>query len=262
VSDELVWAYGVVPARAALSVHASGVAGGAVQAVTDGELTLVVSQVPREQFDAESLRANLNDLDWLERVAREHEAVLDEVLADTSVVPLRLCTIFDDAGGARRMLDRERDTLTRALAHLDGRQEWGVKLLVDGDRLAATAAPAGDQAHGEGGAAYLARRRDERHAREVARTLAVQIVDDVDTSLRAHAVDAVRLRPQNRELSGYTGDMLLNGAYLVDDGEVDALHVTAGALQDRYDDYGAELVVTGPWPPYNFAAGEAAAQPA
>ena len=253
MNDQLLWAYGVVPAKTAPPVRAPGVAGGAVDAVADGELAVLVSPVPREQFDAEPLRSNLNDLVWLERVAREHEAVLDDVLASTTIVPLRLCTIFGDADGSRRMLAREREALSDALARLEGRQEWGVKLLVEGERLAVTPAPAG----GEGGAAYLARRREERSARDAARALAAQIVDDADGALRANAVDAVRLPPQNRELSGHAGDMVLNGAYLVDAEAAEALRATADELQDRYVDYGAQLVVTGPWPPYNFAAGEA-----
>ena len=253
MNDQLLWAYGVVPAKTAPPVPAPGVAGGAVDAVADGELAVLVSPVPREQFDAEPLRSNLNDLVWLERVAREHEAVLDDVLASTTIVPLRLCTIFGDADGSRRMLAREREALSDALARLEGRQEWGVKLLVEGERLAVTPAPA----RGEGGAAYLARRREERSARDAARALAAQIVDDADGALRANAVDAVRLPPQNRELSGHAGDMVLNGAYLVDAEAAEALRATADELQDRYADYGAQLVVTGPWPPYNFAAGEA-----
>ena len=262
MSDRLLWAYAIVAAQAAPSVGAPGVAGGAVDAVTDDELGVLVSEVPRDEFDAEPLRANLNDLAWLERVAREHERVLDELLAQTTIVPLRLCTLFDDADGARHMLERERAALADALARLEGRQEWGIKLLVDGDRLAATAAPGGDTAHGEGGAAYLARRRQERATREAARATATEIVDDVDGALRAQALDAVRLPPQNRELSGLSGDMLLNGAYLVDSDQVDALRATVDALQERYADHGAQIVVTGPWPPYNFAAGEAPRQPA
>ena len=173
MTDRLIWAYGIVPAEAAPSAGATGVAGGAVEALTAGTLSVLVSEVPREEFDAEPLRANLNDLEWLERVARDHEAVLDELVAQTTVVPLRLCTIFADRDGARHMLEREREPLVEALGRLEGRQEWGVKLLVDGDRLAAAAAPASEPASGEGGAAYLARRRTERQTREAARSLAV-----------------------------------------------------------------------------------------
>jgi len=263
VSDRLIWAYGIVPAEAAPSVGASGVAGGAVEVLTEGALSVLVSDVPGEDFDAEPLRANLNDLEWLARVAREHEAVLDEVVAQTTVVPLRLCTIFADRDAAGHMLERERAPLAEVLARLEGRQEWGVKLLVDGDRLAATAAPASEPARGEGGgAAYLARRRQERQAREEGRSVAAELVDEVDGALRAHAIAAVRLRPQNRELSGHTGDMLLNAAYLLDADQVDELRAIAAELQERHADRGAQIIVTGPWPPYNFAAGEAAQQPA
>jgi hypothetical protein len=252
VSDELLWAYGVVADGAELPA--------AVEPVATGGLVALVARVPADEFAAEPLRANLNDLEWLERVARDHEAVLEQALDRTTVVPLRLCTIFDDADGVRRMLEREREPLTRALARLEGRQEWGVKLLVDGDRLAATAAPAGDQAQGEGGAAYLARRRHEREAREAARALAAQLVDDVDGSLRAHAVDAVRLPAQNRELSGHTGDMLLNAAYLVDADAADALRAAVSELGERHEQFGARLHLTGPWPPYNFVTGEPTTQ--
>jgi hypothetical protein len=262
VSGWLIWAYGIVPAEAAPSVGATGVTGGAVEALTAGTLSVLVSEVPSEEFGAEPLRANLNDLEWLERVAREHEGVLDELVTQTTVVPLRLCTIFADRDGARHMLEREREPLIGALARLEGREEWGVKLLVDGDRLAATAAPASEPAPGEGGAAYLARRRTERQTREAARSLAAQLVDEVDGALRAHAIAAVRLRPQNRELSGHTGDMLLNAAYLLDADEVADLRATAAELRERHAEHGAQIIVTGPWPPYNFAAGEAAQQPA
>jgi hypothetical protein len=254
VSEELLWAYGVVAAGAHLP--------GDVEPVADGELVALTSRVPRAEFAVEPLREHLNDLEWLERVARRHEAVLEEALEHATIVPLRLCTIFDDADGVRRMLEREREPLTRALARLERRQEWGVKLLVDGDRLAATAAPAGDHAQGEGGAAYLARRRNERQAREAARALAMQIVDDVDASLRAHAVDAVRLPAQNRELSGHTGDMVLNAAYLVDADATRALHDAVDELQQRHSQLGAQIELTGPWPPYNFVTGETTTQPA
>lgn len=259
MADDLLWAYGVVPAGATLPATA-GVAGGVVQPVGADDLVALISAVPRREFAAEPLRDNLNDLEWLGRVAREHEAVLEQVLAGATLVPLRLCTIFDDAEGVTRMLEREHDALTAALARLDGRQEWGVKLLVDRERMAAAAAPQGEQAQGEGGAAYLARRRHEREAREAARALAAQIVDDVDGSLRALAVDAVRLPAQNRELSGHTGDMILNAAYLVDADAAAELGTHVGELQERHAQYGARLALSGPWPPYNFVTGERTTQ--
>src|SRR5690242_20136011 len=64
----------------------------------------------------------------------------------TTIVPLRLCTIYASADGVRRMLEDEGDALQSALARLDGREEWGVKLLVDPELLADAARAASPQA--------------------------------------------------------------------------------------------------------------------
>jgi Gas vesicle synthesis protein GvpL/GvpF len=253
MADDLLWAYGVVAAGATLPGDIVGVAGGAIAPVAAGGLAALTSRVPRADFAAQPLREHLNDLPWLERVAREHEAVLDQVLATATVVPLRLCTIYEDGAGVERMLEREREALAEALARLEGRQEWGVKLLVE--RATGQSGQPADS-----GAAYLARRRQEQAEREQARALTAQLVDDVDATLRALAADAVRLPGQNRELSGHRGDMVLNAAYLVDDPQ--ALRACVAELQERYAAHGAQLELTGPWPPYNFVASPAAAQPA
>jgi hypothetical protein len=258
---EVLWTYGVVASGTTLPGDLTGVGGGAVRPVEADGLVALAGPVPRAEFGAEPLRDNLNDLAWLERVAREHEAVLDRVLAETTLVPLRLCTIFEDVGGVRAMLDRERDALADALERLEGREEWGVKLLVDGDRMAARVGPA-EAATGEGGAAYLERRRYERETREAVRGLAAQIAGDVHTRLLECAVGGVRLPAQNRELSGHEGDMLLNAAYLVDAARVPALHAAVEELRERHEGLGARLELTGPWPPYNFVTGEPAPEPA
>jgi hypothetical protein len=249
----------VVAAGAAPPADLVGVAGGVVAPVATAGLQALVSSVPQAQFAAEPLREHLNDLPWLERVAREHEAVLERLLAGATVVPLRLCTIFEDPGGVERMLEREHDALAEALGRLEGRQEWGVKVLL-GLRGQTPQSSAGlrGQTPQSSGAAYLARRRGQLAAREEARTTAAQLADQVDGALRVVAVDAVRLPAQNRELSRHEGDMVLNAAYLV--GDPAELGACVEALQERYAAQGARIDLTGPWPPYNFVTSAAAAQ--
>jgi len=253
MTDELLWAYGVVAAGAAPPADLVGVAGGKVAPVAAANLIALAGPVPRADFAADPLRDHLNELPWLERVAREHEAVLEKVLERATVVPLRICTLFEDAAGLCRMLAREHDALAGALRRLEGRQEWGVKVLVDPARLTGGA----EEVHAEGGAAYLARRRNERAAREEARAMAAALADQVDGALRELAVDAVRLRAQNRELSGHAGDMVLNAAYLI--GDPAELRARVEELRARHR---ADIELTGPWPPYNFVTSATEAQPA
>ena len=55
--------------------------------------------------------------------------------------------------------------------------------------------------------------------------------------------------------------MLLNAAYLVEAGRVEDLRAVVESLQERHGGLGARLELTGPWPPYNFVAGKAPAEP-
>jgi hypothetical protein len=227
-----------------------------VERVVRGDLALYVSRVPLAEFGAEPLRVNLNDFAWLERVARAHEAVLEHALQAATIVPLRLCTMYADAERARAMLAERAPELDASLAALDGREEWSVKLLVDPEALMRAA---GDRAaagpgDADSGAAYLLQRRKEREDRAAAEQLAAGIADDVHARLQDWADDAVLSAPQDRELSGHDGDMLLNGAYLIERSRVEGMRELVAELSEQHRGVGARLLFSGPFPPYNFAA--------
>ena len=253
-----LWAYCVTRDGAPLGELPPGVdPEHPVEALACGDLVLYVSRVALAEYGAESLATNLNDFAWLERVARAHEAVLEHALRATTVVPLRLCTIYADADRARAMLTERAPELRASLAALDGREEWSVKLLVDPDALLAAAAQGRDREDpgaAQSGAAYLLQRRAEREDRAAAEQLAAGLADDVHARLQDWADDAVLSAPQNRELSGHDGDMLLNGAYLVERGRVQGMRDLVAELGEQHRHLGARLLFTGPFPPYNFAA--------
>jgi hypothetical protein len=254
---ELIWAYCAMRAGTAAPVTTTGVAGRPVERLDDGELAVLVSRVPAQQFAEAPLRDNLNDLLWLEDVARAHQGVLDDAFAATTIVPLRLCTLYDDEDSARAMLGRERAAIEEALERLAGRQEWAVKVLVDDERLQAAALAASpvletreaELAARSEGSAYLERRRVERRVREQADSLAAEVADRVHARLQDWAITHP---PQNRELSGHDGEMLLNGAYLVESDRAEGLRDLVAELEAHHRDVGARIELTGPWPPFNF----------
>jgi hypothetical protein len=265
-TGELMWAYCVTRASAATTFDGGGVAGAGVERIEAGGLAALVSRVPAAQFAAQPLRENLNDLAWLERVARAHEAVLERTFALTTIVPLRLCTLYEDDAGVRAMLEREQAALDDALERLDGRQEWGVKVIVDPERLAEAARASSPEAatfeeelaDRSPGGAYILRRRLQRHVRECADGLAADVSAQVHARLQDWAIDAVTHAAQNRELSGHEGDMLLNGAYLLEAHRADGLRALVAELEAHHRDLGARIELTGPWPPFNFVAGASA----
>jgi hypothetical protein len=259
VTGDALWAYCVTRASDPSPEGITGVAGSDLRRIDSGELVALVSRVPLAEFGEEPLRSNLNDLSWLEGVARSHEAVLEAALAECTLVPLRICTIYESEESLRRMLREEREAFGEALEALDGRQEWGVKLLVDRERLEEAAGSRSDEGGtvadelgASGGGAYMLRRRREREVREAADALAQEVAEGVHARLEDWATAAVTRPPQNRDLSGHEGDMLLNAAYLVELDRVDGLRGLVAELQELHRPLGASLELTGPWPPYNF----------
>src|SRR5205085_11453064 len=106
---------------------------------------------------------------------------------------------------------------------------------------------------GEGGA-YMLRRRLERELREAADSLGAEVAAQVHARLQDWAIDATTRPPQNRELSGHQGSMLLNAAYLVERDRVAELRRLVAELEARYRELGVRIELTGPWPPYNFVS--------
>jgi hypothetical protein len=257
---ELLWAYCVLRDG---DPHPPGLVGiepqNGVERLQAGDLAMLVSRVPSAEFGAEPLSGNLNDLAWLERVARAHEAVLDATLAERTIVPLRMCTLYETAESARRALQRERASFIKALTALDGRLEWAVKVSIDAGRLIEAVegsgdvgGPAAEHAERGEGSTYMRRRRSERAAREAASSLARSVADDVLARLQDWAISATTHPAQNRDLSGHRGEMVLNAACLVERSQTEELRELVAELEDRYRDLGALIELTGPWPPYNF----------
>jgi hypothetical protein len=228
--------------------------------IDHGDLVAIASRVSLSEFGEEPLHENLNDVEWLEEKARAHEHVLDRVLSRMPVVPMRLCTIYRGEAQVREVLEREHDVFADALRRLEGKTEWGVKLIAEpgalsraADDAAGSAGPS--DAELSEGAAYMREKGRAARRRGVADRIAESWAQEVHDRVSAHAVEALLNPLQNPEVSGHSGDMLLNGVYLVDDRAAAEFHSAIDELAGEYEPRGARVELTGPWPPYNFVKG-------
>jgi hypothetical protein len=230
----------------------------AASLIEEGGLAAIVSLVSLAEFGEEALHENLNDVAWLEDKARAHEQVLDAALSRMTVVPMRLCTIYRSASQVREMLRGEHDVFADALRRLQGKTEWGVKLLAEPRALeraagGQTALPGGSEGGGlSTGTDYMRQKGREARVRHTADQIAELWAQSVHERVAAVASEALQNPLQNPEVSGHTGEMLLNGVYLVDEGAADQLRDVVAELSEEYRGLGATVQLTGPWPPYNF----------
>lgn len=229
-----------------------GVAGAGVRTVHHAGLTALVSTVSLDEFGEEALRENLEDLDWLERIARAHHRVVDAASAVAPTAPMRLATIYRGDERVSTLLDSRHDEFDAALSRISGRVEFGVKAYADPQAFAeaGTEEPAAAGSGGPG-TAYLLQRRAQRQTREETWQRAATRGEDIDADLRAIAEGSRRHPPQDPRLSGHGGWMVLNGAYLVDSARVEGFRSAFARLTERYPEI--ELELTGPWAPYSFA---------
>jgi hypothetical protein len=254
-----IWAYVVAEhvGPAALD-ELDGVGGGRVRAVAGAGLTAVVGDVPLAGYGEAALRRNLEDLSWLEATARAHHRVIEAVAAQGPVVPMRLATLYRDDAGAAAALGELAGDFRAAIARTTAHKEWGVKAYAarpaepDGtDRDPRPASHSSGRAPAGSGAAYLARRRHERSARERARSEVVASAEQIHARL-ARLADESRLHPpQSPQLAGQRAQMILNAAYLVADDRDGDFAAAVASLAAGHP--ALRLEITGPWPPYSFA---------
>ncbi|WP_234315323.1 GvpL/GvpF family gas vesicle protein [Streptomyces globisporus] len=247
-----VYALGRVgePALQDAVARLAGVDGRALRLVESAGLAAVVSSVPSGAFGEQGLRTQLEDMARLEAIARSHHAVVDAAFAVTTVLPMRLATVYLDDARVAEMLTAQRGRFLDLLARLDGHVELGVKVYADADAVTPPEPEAVAVAESPG-RAYLQRRRAQRRG-----------VQDLHRAAAGAAEEAVRVaeglsrarvvhRPQQGGLASARGENVANEAYLVPTGEVGRFMSALGASADATP--GVRVEVTGPWAPYSFA---------
>jgi len=241
-AEQATYVYGVIGVDGCQAIQ--GIEG--ITVVREGDLAAAVGRVPLEDFDEHNLRAHLADMDWVERTARAHEHVLEEIRSRTPVIPMRMCTVYRTETGLREMLSREADALRETLSRLHDRTEWGVKVLLDPSQRRDDRSSPG---------AYIKRRREQLDQDQDLTARVQEATSQIHESLCAAASEGVLVPLQRPEASGRRIEMVLNGAYLVEDAAQDRFREQVGALQSQFAALGLVLELTGPWPAYNFVGG-------
>jgi hypothetical protein len=197
---------------------ADGVGASAVRAVGTGGLVALVSEHERAPAPTEAAL-------WA------FDEVIESYMGDRAVLPARFGSMVQDAATLKALLDDRRGELTAKLGRVRGAVELGVRVSW---RDLPAGSPADDEATGT--SYMLDRVAGSRRARDLAGRL-----DRVLAPLARAARCRVLARPA----------IPVSASYLVDRGRVESFAVAVSDLDAAIDD--ADLVCTGPWPPYSFA---------
>lgn len=161
-----------------------------------------------------------------------HEEVVEALMADRDLLPVRYGTRLADEGAAARAVEERRDELVTALGRVRGAVELSVRV------MARETPPAGvASADASSGAEYLRLRARAGADRD-------QAARALHAPLSGLARASVEGRPRPQEL--------FRAAYLIERGAVEQFAALVGRLEQANP--GLSILCTGPWPPYSFVA--------
>ncbi len=214
----------------------------------DGHVWLIVSQVPLAVYGPEKLDASLRDLDWVSKIAVAHESVVEHFTraAGAAVIPMKLFTMFSSVDRAVSEMKARRAEITEVLKRIAGCEEWGIRITRLPSKVTATSAGVRRIASG---AAFLAAKKAVRDQTHEAARVAAEAADEVFAALSTVAREA---RRRDDMPAAASTPPLLDAAFLVPSRSRARFHGTAKKLAETCVDAGAEMVVSGPWPAYNF----------
>ena len=260
--ETVVHVYGVVSSGADPALPL-GLDGQPVTITAIGPFDAVVSTLDAARFGARAWAEHAEDLPWLQEVATAHHAVLQRVVEQTTVVPLRLPGIHDDLPRLQAALRQAEHSLAAALALVDGHVEMGLHVFGSGEPEAAATLGSEESASPQprSGRDYLQRKADESRRQSSRPLLEESAADALHQTVAAYSKRAQLHRVQDRAMSGRPEPMLLNASYLVARAEVDPFRENVARLGERLSDQRLTVECTGPWPAYGFVA-EAVESPA
>jgi hypothetical protein len=157
----------------------------------------------------------------------QHELVVQQLMEDRSVLPLRFGSVLADERALRESLRAREDEFRAALDFVRDRVEVSVRARLD---------VPDDETTPHSGRAYVAAKLERRR---VVEQLAATLHSELAPFARASTFRAVE-RPGPE----------LAAAYLVDRGRVEEFMLRAREFSARRPE--AELACSGPWPPFSF----------
>jgi hypothetical protein len=203
--------------------------------------------VPLETYGAGPLEDALRDMRWVGEVAVAHESVVEHFARarGATVLPMKLFTMFSSVSRAVEDVEARRREIVAVLGRVRGCVEYGVRVMQQPVAAGARA----KVARASSGAAFLAAKKQSRDDARAAIVKAAEAAEDVFVTLAAMARAS---RRRDVEPEGVVTPPLLDAAFLVPATARTRFKAGARRAAAGCTRAGAEMTLTGPWPPYNF----------
>ncbi len=252
-----LYIYGI-RVRSSIPIRTKGVERKDVYTVFYENIEAVISDVKLGDFEQESIKEKLKNLEWAEPQVRSHAAVLDECMQTSSVIPWKFGTVFKSTEGLQEFLRENSQKLRDTLTKLSDRQEWGVKIYTNTKILRQEIRKTDEEIKKlereieskSKGVGFFIQKKLENILTSKIEEKINQATAEIFETLGQQAEEKIENRLLDRHLTGKEMDMALNSAFLIKKDKIDDFMRAFKKLEEKFK--GSEFSLTGPWPPYNF----------
>ena len=221
---------------------------------------VIIKYVSESEFSEEKYKKNLADIQWIEMNEREHMKRISLIMKSSTVIPCKFGTIFNTKTDLEKFITDYSDFLIEKFHHIEGKEEWMVKIYCDRkvlneqiDELSEEAATLEKQimASSPGKAFLLKRKKTELIENEMDRLCKIygqKYYDEFE--ILSESTSLNNLLP--KEFTGRGETMILNAAFLVNKDKMTDFKNTVETLRKKDGNSGFIIEITGPCPPFSF----------
>lgn len=182
-----------------------------------------------------------------------HECAIEEVMKTYTVLPVRFCTIAEDEGKVRKILEKEHERFLGLLKDIEGKKELGLKAVFKEDAIYGGILADYDEIRME--KEKMAKEPPSAHAHQKL----MQIGKMVEAALEEEKAKCKETILSNLEPlalavktnNTYGERMIMNAAFLVEKTKEAAFDQKVNELADKYGDK-ITFKYVGTLPPFNF----------
>ena len=220
-----------------------GIGENAVYTVGYKDIAALVSNIPFKQMES-----NLNDI-----VA--HQRVVEAARENRTVLPVRFGVILKSEEGVKKLLTGSYKDYGTKIAALRGKDEIGIKVLLNKSSLKKIEAQAVQSQEikkikqeisaSKPGTSYFLKLRLQDAMKNETLMQIDKMVGEINNSLAKSA-------EERKLLKNDVNEIVLNAAYLVDRSRTQVFDDKVKELKERFEREGITIHKSGPWAPYSF----------
>jgi hypothetical protein len=222
------------------------------------DIVAVWSQVSLAEFCDEGAETRLKNLSWVGPRVRQHEAVVEQVMSQSPVLPTRFGTIFLSLASLEQFLEKNHDKVLQFLDQVTDREEWSVKGFLDRTKAKEELLAMELSRQKESlallspGKRYFQEQRIRNNVGKEFNLWLKGLCNSIAQDLNIYAANFSERLILSHEVTGMEMDMILNWAYLVPCEEMAAFRGLVEKANKKCDRHGLVFVLSGPWPAYSF----------